>query len=620
MCEQIMVMVGAVDADEPKGRSAANDVNQPCCVRVSGSLSAVQVSFVLLRRLGGTCLSLHPIKKHHTTSGLSPHFFFFFPDLPLITGQILYTTERIEVFVQMSLHSPNPENTRSIPKVLSVFLVKFDHRKGNTIVWSKSVPGKGDVLKQGIEFRAMPSGLHASEQDVIYFVQPRKSQNNNSVTIREFLPGVAIFCNHGESTNREDIEMFSLGILCEEESGGGGTSSSSWVYVDTLKDLLNKFLEQQRATSGDHKKYQLFETFFDTFYENPSLEKLHKSNNNNHPVLSLKKLLSYYGPLIFEVWKAAVLRSRILLVNNNLTVEECSKFVYIISVLATLPNDINHLVSNEKLRQIGQVNLLYSVTLSDIPWLNSEQIMDSSFLATTKDCVILDKEDLYDFALITDISTEQTHLRTSSDRYVYATQRGNRRFQALSNTLNLSPPPFHTSTSFKDRYGTLIGGFLDGVATLASYDTVNGFLWWASAGEQSNGDTLQDDLEGFPYFYNNNNDDDENATTTTNSTTPLLSQYSLDTGDSFPLEITVIGYFHQMTRRLFKTCVGIIQEQDYDNGGDPNQAICLELNDISNMGLDPYSSQDREFAVQFIRVWWNRDVKINQQFLNFCCR
>lgn len=505
--------------------------------------------------------------------------------------------------------------------MLSVFLVKFDNRKGNTIVWSKSVPGKGDVLQRGLEFRAMPSGLHAVENDVIYLVQPRRSDNNSL----ELLEGLAVFCQKKDNpmaTDRNGIEMFSLGILCDWTDSTSATTHC-WVYVDALKGLLEQFVEQ-RSYSGN--RYDLFDKFFDSFHRDQSSSKL-GTNTNSHPILSLRRLLSYYGPLVFEVWKAAILRSRVLLINNNLSVEECCKFLHTLSILATFPSDITHLVTEEKIRQLGSINSLYSVTLPDITWLSSEQMTDSAFFATTKDNVLLEKSGLYDFALVTDISTENTHLRTSTGRYVYATTRDHRRFTALSNALGLPHAAYHATTSFKDHYGACIGSCLDGMTTLCSHNSINGFLWWASAGEQSTNETLQDDLEGFPLLQENANDDDDpSAENSTDnfvnsegpSTSTLHKSFSLDS--SYPLEITAIGYFHQMTRRLFRTCVAIIQDQDYDNGGTPVQNISLELTDITNMGLDAYSSQDREFAVQFMRVWWNRNVKINQQLLNLCCQ
>lgn len=512
----------------------------------------------------------------------------------------------------------NLEYAREIPPVLSVFLVKFDNRKGNTIVWSKSVPGKGDVLQRGLEFRAMPSGLHSVQSDVIYLVQPRRAGNNGL----ELLEGLAVFCQKKDNplaTDRNGIEMFSLGILCDWADSTSATTHC-WVYVDALKDLLEQFVEQRSYTGN---RYDLFDKFFDSFHKEQSSDKL-ETNTNNHPILSLRRLLSYYGPLVFEVWKAAILRSRVLLINNNLSVEECCKFLHILSILATFPSDITHLVTEGKIKQLGNINSLYSVTLPDITWLSSEQMTDSAFLATTKDNVLLEKSGLYDFALVTDISTENTHLRTSTGRYVYSTARDHRRFNALSNALGLPHTASHDTTSFRDHYGACIGSCLDGMASVCSHSSINGFLWWASAGEQSTSETLQDDLEGFPLLQENDNDAEEPSAgdSIVNSEGPsssaLHKNYSLDS--SCPLEITAIGYFHQMTRRLFRTCVAIIQDQDYDNGGTPVQNISLELSDIANMGLDAYSTQDREFAVQFMRVWWNRDVKINQQLLNICCQ
>lgn len=59
---------------------------------------------------------------------------------------------------------PVSSSTQPLCNVLSVFLVHFHVRRGNELVWHK-----GEADCEGVEWKALPSGSHAMERDIIYF-------------------------------------------------------------------------------------------------------------------------------------------------------------------------------------------------------------------------------------------------------------------------------------------------------------------------------------------------------------------------------------------------------------------------------------------------------------------
>ncbi len=70
----------------------------------------------------------------------------------------------------LSRGSPSPRRGRSFSTTVnlaidSIFVIKFDIKRGNVIEYSKS--RKSAIDLSGIEFKALPSGIHTVESDYV---------------------------------------------------------------------------------------------------------------------------------------------------------------------------------------------------------------------------------------------------------------------------------------------------------------------------------------------------------------------------------------------------------------------------------------------------------------------
>ncbi|KAF9949106.1 hypothetical protein BGZ65_007597 [Modicella reniformis] len=122
------------------------------------------------------------------------------------------------------------DNEVDIPTIDAIFIARFDTRQGNVLEWSDSVPG---IQLRGVEFSALPSGLHNINQDVIYFHL-------------EGCIGVAIFA-HVPSSNAEHrgAQMISVGVLVKP-SADTGRCGQVWRHVE--------FLKRQTKTASNLKR------------------------------------------------------------------------------------------------------------------------------------------------------------------------------------------------------------------------------------------------------------------------------------------------------------------------------------------------------------------------------
>ncbi|KAL8973673.1 MAG: hypothetical protein Q9197_002071, partial [Variospora fuerteventurae] len=189
----------------------------------------------------------------------------------------------------------------------------------------------------------------------------------------------------------------------------------------------------------------------------------------HHPALSLSTFLDTFGPLLFPLYKAALLRKRILLVGQA-PVEVACNFgkhsihqrqphtnlwdkVYSISILSTLPSALHSLLPLSPLPT--RLRPLFSVGVHDIPTLftgsrtsqPSESLASGGqaygWVACTTDDILGLKDDLYDTLVTLPPSYSTQAQRKAWPRiqgkqkavYVKATQRDARRYRGLRRDL-----------------------------------------------------------------------------------------------------------------------------------------------------------------------------------------
>lgn len=403
-------------------------------------------------------------------------------------------------------------------------LAQFDARVGNKVVWM-SHPAEAENLP-GIEYKMIPSGLHERSHETIYFVCG--SWN-----------GVARFevqLSEHDPSGREGLRMYSLAVLSPTTEG------LPWNQEAVLKTKLADFLE------FDCDKARLPKS--PLAYLDPTA----------HPILLMPKFLEIYGPTVFGLWKAGLVRSRVILASiPGQTIRSMCCFTYIAAQISSIPSDVQHLLPDQK----PPVSCIYNTTLIDLRRLQSAE----SFWATTTDGLLLSSS-----RDACDIFAEKDCLRINDGRSSGTKQsptwRDRQHFSTLVDALKLQ----NISKS---------SGFVESLID----STTSGLLWWASGGESA-------------IF-----EREESA--------PLLESQSIQfSHDAEPISdgIALVGQFQQYTRQLIRVLAQLAREG--------NSSIKVSIQDIAAMGLDPFAQTDREFLQRFANVWFNMPVKI----LNtYCC-
>jgi hypothetical protein len=514
--------------------------------------------------------------------------------------------------------------------VSAIFLVQFDVKTGYELKWSKSIDDS--ISLKGVEFKSLPSGLHEVERDVISFVQPK---TDNSLD--DLLYGVSVFHQNliaSRDSTRANVKMFSLGILVDpsfQKTSSFKLTRDNWKPIDYTKGLeyvdhLHRLLDSWN--SSDSTEFSLFEDFFDQHSKNnlieqsvlkspkatSSISKLtsttHSKHHSHHYLLKLPKLLETLGPLVFQIWRKALLRERILLFDAP-TVELNCSFTYCISILSTLPQDVAYFLNEDGHLKEGLKFLqpLYSVGVNDIDWLkrisNIASVDDSNgrfgFIASSSDEILSYKKEIHDIAVkfnefsnIPEVIPSYTNSISTkaSAKPLKSTQRDLNRFKILTKEFNLKS--IDSNRESVDENGDL--KWWNDVTEPLSWRQIawSGFYWWASAGERSRVE-FEQEYEG------------------------LADIDSVD--DEIERALSIVGYFHRMTKRIFTILLDILNNEasSVDKVQEDDNTLYIETTDVFEMGLDPYSSQDLEFIIKLVKVWFNRDTKIGSSLTNICC-
>lgn len=241
----------------------------------------------------------------------------------------------------IDISTSNPD----LPPISAVFLVLFDIKAGYTIAWKRALPG---IEVEGVvEYKSLPSGLHTVNEDLVYFVHDNYA-------------GLSAFLNAPAGEESRNARMIAVGIMVPLSYGRLGRS---WKHADALKDMANELILDPSKTKvleefwEEHKSEAISagaETdsiLEDSVLDSPSSVKFQpvqtipgkKGHTRNrsasdgtallppghtlapyHPAWSLPHLLETFGPLIFPIHRAALLRKRILLTSHAPVQETCN--------------------------------------------------------------------------------------------------------------------------------------------------------------------------------------------------------------------------------------------------------------------------------------------------------
>ncbi|CAI6336725.1 unnamed protein product [Periconia digitata] len=541
------------------------------------------------------------------------------------------------------------ENTP--PQLSALFLIRFDKKVGYTIAWKRSsvhVP-----LDGAVEFKSLPSGLHTVKNDLVYFVH-------------QGYAGLSAYAKGAASAEERNAEFVSVGILVSRAYGRLGRS---WLLAARLRSIaatlagdpsatapLEEFWEEQSAhqASGSaqgktdkaqqqqqqqqqhktHSRARALSTITDVTPSDTSLPPF-------HPALSMLQYVEMFGPLVFRLQQAALLRKRILFVGSPPVRNSC-EFVYDLSVLSSIPPHATEFLSPGT-DSLLRLPALFSIGVNDITELeqmNSAKAGDISseasdvpvqgWVANTTDEIITMKKQLYDIVVemppTYDAPPEQRQwptMKTSDGAPIKASQRDMARFKMLWRELRRHEQEVASArgegedyendddddgnnddnddqAALLPRHKTSAG---DGVDSSIGEQTVepitwsqlayNGFMWWASAGEQ--------------HAYTSGERDRD---------LDLLGDLS-DYGEGLPTAI--IAYFHRSTTQLINGVNSVIEgADDDDNGNEDEEVVVVDKEDLSRMGLDTWSEADRAFLSEFVWMWFGRIIEVRGTSIDCC--
>ncbi|KAL8656720.1 MAG: hypothetical protein Q9210_000061 [Variospora velana] len=603
-----------------------------------------------------------------------------------------------------SLHLDLPNAyTEEQPHIAALFLILFDVKAGYTIAWKRSVP-KLDIT-DSVEYKSLPSGLHNVEKDTVYFVH------------NDQYAGISFFINGKAAESERNALMLAVGALIPLSYGRLG---KSWRHVDGLRTLANDLVKDPSNTDPLEDYWQEHQYHEDDEASRPSSregsptamrEKRRRRKSSpsgqprtrnravssasalappgqtlsaHHPALSLSTFLDTLGPLVLPLYKAALLRKRILLVGQA-PVEVACNFVYSISILSTLPSALHSLLPLSPLPT--RLRPLFSVGVHDIPTLSTgsrtSQPAESlasegqayGWVACTTDGILGLKDHLYD-TLVTlppSYSTQaqwkawpriQGKQEAGKQKAVHikATQRDARRYRGLRRDLRHyrsaswkrpSSSPHPAAENDNDATTPLLlplrsleqAATADGEAiSFPSADdeqtvlepqswsalAYNSFMWWASAGEQRT--DLEEESEYDSSLLANLGGPSSSSAAGEGGHSPNMMRRGSEDGGvdgggggGVGFEMAVIGYFHRLTVLILRTLSEVVDAQDGGDfsgsedgsggvngrqGGEEEEVVEINGDDMTKMGLDVWSESDRAFVEELVDFYWGRKAKV----------
>lgn len=557
-------------------------------------------------------------------------------------------------------------STASPPKALAVFLAKFDKSEGYKLEWQKST---GDILLSGLEYKALPSGVHQYEANTIYFTHSVNETPHYGLARFRSLD-----LNLSASNDRDLMKLYSLGVVMEHPQSDWkphAFANVGWEYRDAIDDALVAFLnsEDRLVLSG---------LFTKLLRSGDSLAVPNNASAGsslsfpllNHPLFYLPVAFSAAGPLLFPLYKAALLRKRILIVNHtsqlgpllhegtNRDFAAAASLVYLLSVISIIPNEIKKSVAPNDCSVP-----LYTVGLNDVDAEPNPLSDASGFVACTGDEILKYQELLYDYTVTMPASdTDASHLYSSSDLStpIKATFNDYIKFLRAFNTLPESPLPpsntashddassIRTSTSFLSRMNF---GVTDDAVVLqeplwwkneaTSPMSWSEYIWLAFAWFASAGTTSRSATEQCRVMDGDGNDGHEENGDENDGDDDAMGKNRMGKLKSDLEELVkVVTNFHSLTKKWFYFIQEIVdevqeelKERDHDHGHQDTgqedallgRKVSLELthSDMVDMELDPYSAQDIEFVKEFVLLYWGdvvEDVDVGIGIgIGFCC-
>lgn len=310
--------------------------------------------------------------------------------------------------------------------------------------------------------------------------------------------------------------------------------------------------------------------------------------------------------------------------------------MYTLSVLSSVsPRDTEQFSPGTE--DLLRLPSLFSVGVHDIPTL--EGLRDAKhgghtpgtdplqgWVACTTDEILATKTRLYDIVVelpsTSDTPAQERRwpkIRTSDGSLVKASQRDVSRFRILHKELfkyrsraQTSPEAYTDDDDDDTGHDTAPLLSRDEADTQRADDDCNesyddaavepmtwtrlayaGFMWWASAGEQDAFTTAERDAD--------------------RELIGQLSDYSQS------VETAIIACFHRQSSLLIQTLSQLVRDHGVeDHDDDSEDALMLDPDHLSRMGLDTWSEADRAFVQELGSLYFGRTVGIRGSEVDCC--
>ncbi|EER26768.1 hypothetical protein D8B26_002813 [Coccidioides posadasii str. Silveira] len=491
------------------------------------------------------------------------------------------------------------------PGIAALFLIHFDIKAGYTIVWKESLPDV--VLHDVVEFKSLPSGLHNVKEDLVYFVQ-------------DDYAGLSAFVNQPADESERNALMLAVGVLVPLSQGRLG---KAWRHAASLKELARKLANDY----GDTKPLaDYWEAFQLPNYHNESPPDsplasisglkpkqstpqgaFHRGRTLSdatalltskqllapyHPALCLPDFKDTLGPLIFPLYRAALLRKRILFLGDA-PVETSCNFVYDLALLSSLPQTLSPFLPPTDLPAF-RPRALFNVGVHDLPYLTSlsrktspQKKGENCWIACTSDRVLGLKPELYDVLIdlpppyskdapekvYPKLMLSPLHPLTPKDSKqirLKATQRDVRRYLTLREGLNVLPRDDAANEDEEEEFDNSSTFSTNSLVEPLSWPLLayTSFIWWASAGEKGAGQSDEEKEQDAKLLLP---DDDSIYAPGTRR-----GSISYQERDDRTQEIALITYFRRLTTQIFTVLFDIVSRQDEERSENAGESSRLD--------------------------------------------
>ncbi|KAK4985089.1 hypothetical protein LTR50_006202 [Elasticomyces elasticus] len=521
--------------------------------------------------------------------------------------------------------------------------------------------------------------------------------------------GISAFASRPAEEAQRNAHFVAVGVLVPLDYGRLGRS---WLYAEKLENLAEQLVHNAEQTGPleafwnahclDQQEPSQNETSSlagppgvqtEDSQPGPSLQREGRDRalsdipaletgsalSPTHPALSLTVLLDTFGPLAFPLYRAALLRKRILFVGSAPVRRSCD---FVLSNIPAASAEAIH-GSPEHFEQLARIDPLFSVGVHDIPLLKelaTQQSLPSQpgseatnnrgrrgWLACTTDDIIATKTSLYDVVVnlpdrLAGQATKRLwpQIRTSSGMQIKATQRDLRRYRTLQTALHHlrqpqapadpatpndtseSPETEDTDSSPLLRTPTAGPEASDEPAPLEDENSLTepaswlsaaytSFMWWASAGEKDAflaEEVALDEalLADLPLLEEAARTHDRPrprpAGNSSGGPTASDRRGSLaeneDSDAAQQIALVLIAYFHRLTALMFETAKDAVDSAGEGAAAAGREVVPIDGEDVRGMGLDVWSEADKGFVKEFVGLYFGSEARVTGASVECC--